>query len=96
MYFGEDNPLGGTDNRVVGFRVGRDMIKFTSLLPGYNLCKKVLADNENVLLTSPERIHIAQVREYEYDTVDRLEELTRKVDILTMVGLCRSIEKKQI
>lgn len=50
----------------------------------------MLADNENVLLTSPERIHIAQVREYEYDTVDRWEELSREVDIAAIVGLMRT------
>ena len=75
-----------------GFRVGDDIkIEFTGLRPGEKLYEEVLADNENTLPTSHDRIRIAKVREYEYDnartTVDELESLSRAVDIPTMLAL---------
>ena len=78
-----------------GFRVGKDIqIEFTGLRPGEKLYEEVLADNENTLPTSHDRIRIARVREYEYDnarmTVDRLEELSRAVEIPTMVALMKA------
>lgn len=77
-----------------GFRVGEDIkIEFTGLRPGEKLYEEVLADNENTVPTSHERIRIAKVREYEYDNartvIGRLEELSRAVDIPTMVDLMK-------
>ena len=77
-----------------GFRVDEDIkIEFTGLRPGEKLYEEVLADNENTLPTSHDRIRIAQVREYEYDsaraTVAELETLSRAVDIPTMVNLMK-------
>ena len=77
-----------------GFRVGEDIkIEFTGLRPGEKLYEEVLADNENTLPTSHDRIRVAQVREYAYDsaraTVARLEELSRAVDIPTMIDLMK-------
>ena len=77
-----------------GFRVGEDIkIEFTGLRPGEKLYEEVLADNENTVPTSHDRIRIAKVREYGYDnartTVDRLEELSRAVEIPTMIALMK-------
>ena len=77
-----------------GFRVGEDIkIEFTGLRPGEKLYEEVLADNENTLPTSHDRIRIAKVREYEYDNarsvVDRLEDLSRAVDIPIMIELMK-------
>ena len=77
-----------------GFQVGRDIkIEYTGLRPGEKLYEEVLADNENTVPTSHDRIRIAKVREYEYGSartiVDRLEELSRAVDIPTMVELMK-------
>ena len=78
-----------------GFRVGEDIkIEYTGLRPGEKLYEEVLADNENTVPTSHDRIRIAKVREYEYDnargTVDRLETLSRAVEIPTMVALMKN------
>ncbi len=77
-----------------GFQVGKDIkIEFTGLRPGEKLYEEVLADNENTVPTSHDRIRIAKVREYEYDnacaTVDRLEALSRAVEIPTMIALMK-------
>ena len=77
-----------------GFRVGEDIkIEFTGLRPGEKLYEEVLADNENTVPTSHDRIRIAKVREYAYDnaraTVDELERLSRDVEIPTMVTLMK-------
>ena len=77
-----------------GFRVGKDIkIEYTGLRPGEKLYEEVLADSENTIPTSHDRIRIAKVREYEYDNartiVDRLEALSRAVDIPIMVALMK-------
>ena len=77
-----------------GLRVGEDIkIEFTGLRPGEKLYEEVLADTENTIPTSHDRIRIARVREYEYDNartvVDRLEELSRAVDIQPMIDLMK-------
>ena len=77
-----------------GFRVGKDIqIEFTGLRPGEKLYEEVLADSENTVPTSHDRIRVAKVREYEYDnartTVAELESLSRAVDIPTMVALMK-------
>ena len=77
-----------------GLRLGEDIkIEYTGLRPGEKLYEEVLADSENTLPTSHDRIRIAKVREYEYDNarevVDRLEELSRAVDIPTMIDLMK-------
>ena len=77
-----------------GFRVGEDIkIEYTGLRPGEKLYEEVLADSENTIPTSHDRIRIAKVREYAYDsartTVDELESLSRAVDIPTMIDLMK-------
>ena len=79
-----------------GFRVGEDIkIEFTGLRPGEKLYEEVLADNENTVPTSHDRIRIAKVREYEYDNarivVNKLEELSRVVEIPAMIDLMKMI-----
>ena len=79
-----------------GFRVGEDIkIKYTGLRPGEKLYEEVLADSENTLPTSHDRIRVAKVREYNYDNarapVEELEALSRAVDIPAMVSLMKSL-----
>lgn len=68
-------------------------IEYTGLRPGEKLYEEVLATRENTLPTSHDRIRIAQVRAYDYrsasETVDRLEELSRAVNIPDMVRLMK-------
>ena len=75
-----------------GLRVGQDIeIEFTGLRPGEKLYEEVLADSENTVPTTHDRIRVAKVREYDYTSarsvVDRLETLSRAVDIPPMVQL---------
>ena len=77
-----------------GFRVGKDIkIEYTGLRPGEKLYEEVLADSENTVPTTHDRIRIAKVREYDYAearaVVDRLEFLSRAVEIPTMVDLMK-------
>ena len=70
-------------------------IEYSGLRPGEKLYEEVLSDHENTLPTNHSRIRIAKVREYDYDdaltSVDELEDLSRKVDIQTMVKLMKQI-----
>ena len=77
-----------------GLRAGKDIsIEFTGLRPGEKLYEEVLASEEDTLPTSHDRIRIASVRQYEYDgareVADRLEELSRAVNIPEMVALMK-------
>lgn len=70
-------------------------IEYTGLRPGEKLYEEVLSDAENTLPTSHGHIRIATVREYDYKKVlgyvDRLEDLSRKVNIPDMVRLMKAI-----
>ncbi len=75
---------------LAGFRPGADIeIQYTGLRPGEKLYEEVLATTENTDPTPHQRIRVARVREYSYDdaaaAIDRLEVLSRQVDIPEMV-----------
>lgn len=81
---------------LAGFRPGIDInIEFTGLRPGEKLYEEVLATSENTDPTPHERIRVARVRDYSYDdaaaAMDRLEELSRMVDIPQMVQYMKDI-----
>ena len=71
------------------------MIEYVGLRPGEKLYEEVLSNVENTDPTSHDRIRIAHVRTYDYsdanDNVDRLESLSRDVNIPTMVKLMKAI-----
>lgn len=80
--------------KLSGFRIDKDIkIEYTGLRPGEKLYEEVLASAENTLSTSHDRIRIAKVREYDYDSVrtiaDTLETLAREVNIPDMVNLMK-------
>ena len=70
-------------------------VVYTGLRPGEKLYEEVLADTENTLPTSHERIRIAKVREYDYEEacrgVNELFTLARAVNIEQMVTLMKRI-----
>ena len=79
---------------LAGLKVGKDIeIEYTGLRPGEKLYEEVLSNAENTDPTSHDRIRIARVRQYEYadakDVVDRLETLSRDVEIPDMVMLMK-------
>ena len=79
---------------LAGLKVGKDIeIEYTGLRPGEKLYEEVLSNAENTEPTSHDRIRIARVRQYEYaeakDVVDRLETLSRDVEIPDMVKLMK-------
>lgn len=82
--------------RLSGLRPDVDIkIEYTGLRPGEKLYEEVLSNVENTDPTSHDRIRIAHVRTYDYtdakENVDRLEFLSREVDIPTMVKLMKAI-----
>ena len=70
-------------------------IEYSGLRPGEKLYEEVLSTKENTIPTTHNRIHIAKVREYDYDdalkVIDKLECLAREVDIQAMVRLMKQI-----
>ena len=79
---------------LAGFKPDEDIkIEYTGLRPGEKLYEEVLADEENSLPSFHDRIRIAKVREYDYEeacsVIDRLEELSRNVEIPDMVRLMK-------
>ena len=77
-----------------GFIPDKDIkIEYTGMRPGEKLYEEVLATEENTLPTVHERIRIAKVREYDYaeacEAVDKLESLSREVEIPEMVKLMK-------
>ena len=64
-------------------------IKYTGLREGEKLYEEVLNDLENTKPTFHEKIHIAQVREYDFEQVDReideLVELAKQFDNMATV-----------
>ncbi len=81
---------------LAGLKPDEDIkIEYTGLRPGEKLYEEVLSNVENTDPTSHDRIRIARVRMHEYgdavEFVDRLETLSRDVDIPTMVKLMKKI-----
>ncbi|MBD5213871.1 MAG: polysaccharide biosynthesis protein [Bacteroidales bacterium] len=79
---------------LAGLEVDRDIkIEFTGLRPGEKLYEEVLATKENTLPTCHERIFIAKVREYPYNSVlqviEHLTDLATAVCIPEMVKLMK-------
>ena len=70
-------------------------VEYTGLRPGEKLYEEVLSKTENTDPTSHDRIRIARVRSYDYAqasaAADRLEELSRAVEIPTMVRYMKEI-----
>lgn len=82
--------------RLCDLEVGKDIrIEYTGLRPGEKLYEEVLADTENTLPTSHDKIRIAKVREYGYDdakkAVEELERFSREVRIPEMIGLMKRL-----
>ena len=82
--------------KLCGLEVGKDIrIEYTGLRPGEKLYEEVLADTENTLPTSHDKIRIAKVREYGYGNarraVEELERLSQEVRIPEMVGLMKRL-----
>ena len=80
---------------LAGFVPNKDiMIEYTGLRPGEKLYEEVLSNKENTIPTPHERIHIAKVREYEYDkacaAMTELERLSIVVEIPEMVKLMKA------
>ena len=80
--------------RLAGYTPDKDIkIEYSGLRPGEKLYEEVLATNENTLPTNHSRIRIAKVREYEYNdalaAITSLEQLSRDVDIISMVRLMK-------
>lgn len=79
---------------LAGYVPDKDIkIEYTGLRPGEKLYEEVLSNKENTIPTSHERILIARVREYDYDTIhtvaDELERLSIDVDIPSTVMLMK-------
>lgn len=80
--------------QLAGYTPDEDIkIEYSGLRPGEKLYEEVLATNENTLPTNHSRIRIAKVREYEYNdalaAITSLEQLSRDVDIISMVRLMK-------
>ena len=79
---------------LAGFVPDKDIkIEYTGLRPGEKLYEEVLSNAENTLPSFHEKIRIAKVREYQYDSasavVEELERLTKAVDIPALVRLMK-------
>ena len=82
--------------KLAGLVEGKDInIEYTGLRPGEKLYEEVLSNAENTIPTEHKRIHIAKVREYNYDdacqAVDKLESYAREVVIPDMVKYMKQI-----
>lgn len=87
--------------KLSGLEPDKDIkVVYTGLRPGEKLYEEVLSNVENTDPTSHDRIRIAHVRTYDYndakDAVDKLEELSRAVDIPDMVRLMKQIVPEYI
>ena len=75
-------------------------IKFTGLREGEKLYEEVLSDMENTLPSFHEKIRIAKVREYDYDTacsqVEKLIETARTYDSMATVKVMKEIVPEYI
>ena len=82
--------------KLAGLEEGKDInIEYTGLRPGEKLYEEVLSNAENTIPTEHKRIHIAKVREYNYEdacaAVDKLENYSRIVEIPEMVKFMKQI-----
>jgi len=82
--------------RLAGYVPDKDiMITFTGLRPGEKLYEELLNQKETTLPTSNEKIMIARVREFDFDTVsariDELIETSRLAKPFTTVKLMKQI-----
>lgn len=80
--------------KLAGLTLDKDIqIEYTGLRPGEKLYEEVLSNAENTDPTSHDRIRVAHVREYNYseasELVDKLEVLSRAVEIDSMVRLMK-------
>ena len=87
--------------KLSGLEPDKDIkVVYTGLRPGEKLYEEVLSNVENTDPTSHDRIRIAHVRTYDYndakDAVDKLEELSRAVEIPDMVRLMKQIVPEYI
>ena len=79
---------------LAGFVPNKDIqIEFTGLRPGEKLYEEVLSNKENTIPTKHNRIHIAKVRDYDYEDavklVNDLEILSRDVNVPDMIRLMK-------
>ena len=79
---------------LAGFVPNKDIqIEFTGLRPGEKLYEEVLSNKENTIPTKNNRIHIAKVRDYDYEDavklVKELEILSRDVNVPDMIRLMK-------
>ena len=79
---------------LAGLKAGTDIeIEYIGLRPGEKLYEEVLSSAEDTDPTSHDRIRMARVREYDYDDalkiVNRLETLSREVEVAEMVKLMK-------
>ena len=81
---------------LAGLNVGEDIeIEYTGLRPGEKLYEEVLSTKENTLPTTNKKIHVAKVRQYDYNAV--AEQITAlggfaaEVDIPATVRLMKRI-----
>ena len=82
--------------KLAGLEEGKDInIEYTGLRPGEKLYEEVLSNAENTIPTEHKRIHIAKVREYNYEdacaAVDKLENYSRIVEIPEMVKFMKQL-----
>lgn len=87
--------------KLSGLEPDKDIkVVYTGLRPGEKLYEEVLSNVENTDPTSHDRIRIAHARTYDYndakDAVDKLEELSRAVEIPDMVRLMKQIVPEYI
>ena len=80
--------------RLSGFKPDKDiMVEYSGLRPGEKLYEEVLSNKENTIPTDHDRIMIAKVRNYDYESArevaDELERLSRAVEIPDMVRLMK-------
>ena len=70
-------------------------VEYTGLRPGEKLYEEVLSTTENTLPSFHDKIRIAKVREYDYETVSRqidaLVSLSRTYDDMAIVGKMKEI-----
>ena len=81
---------------LAGLKVGEDIeIEYTGLRPGEKLYEEMLSTTENTIPTANKTIHVAKVRQYDYDSVAEqitaLGQFAAEVDIPATVRLMKQI-----
>ncbi len=81
---------------LAGYKPDEDIkIEYSGLRPGEKLYEEVLSNEENTIPTSHEKIRIAKVREYDYESVcrnfDLLQQLATEVRVEDTVRLMKRI-----